>query len=195
MICDIITFFNFGYWPNDLKSKSSKSIIATCDRCNKIRITSKAAYRNLCRRCSLLKCHEDDPTLAQRQGAISKKRYENPEVGQKQSELVTEQWKNSKIRKNHSEGQKKRWENQLERAKQSERMTEQWKNPITREKRITGILKYYTEMDDPKLDIVKHHIAYDFNRHDALTVKITRSFHGMIHNPKGIPKRRYSLID
>lgn len=46
-------------------------------------------------------------------------------------------------------------------------------------------------------DIVNHHIAYDFGRFEALTVKITRKFHSQIHNPKGCQfgTRGYSLID
>ena len=46
-------------------------------------------------------------------------------------------------------------------------------------------------------DIVDHHISYDFGRPEALIVKVTRSFHGQIHHPKGIPltERGYSLID
>lgn len=46
-------------------------------------------------------------------------------------------------------------------------------------------------------DIVDHHVAYDFGRLKALTVKITRSFHGQIHHPKGCKfgTYGYSLID
>lgn len=46
-------------------------------------------------------------------------------------------------------------------------------------------------------DIVGHHIAYDFGRPKALTVKITRKFHSQIHNPKGISVSQYgyNLID
>ena len=47
------------------------------------------------------------------------------------------------------------------------------------------------------IDLVWHHISYDFGRPDALRVRITRKFHASIHHPKGIQytKRGYSLID
>ena len=46
-------------------------------------------------------------------------------------------------------------------------------------------------------DIVGHYVAYDFGRPEALIVKVTRSFHGQIHNPEGCKfgTRGYSLID
>lgn len=46
-------------------------------------------------------------------------------------------------------------------------------------------------------DMIDHHIAYDFGRPEALTVKVTRKFHNSIHHPKGISltQRGYSLID
>ncbi len=80
-------------------------------------------------------------------------------------------------------------------------------DPTILERRGEGISKAHK--DNPKLwyaaheasrggtDIVTHHIAYDFNNLGALTIKITRSHHGSIHNPKGLPltERGYSLID
>ena len=46
-------------------------------------------------------------------------------------------------------------------------------------------------------DICDHHVAYDFLRPKALIVRITRSFHGQIHHPKGCKfgTYGYSLID
>ena len=57
--------------------------------------------------------------------------------------------------------------------------------------------EYYSSFDDPGEIVVNHHIAYDFDHPELLTVRVTRRFHAMIHNPKGIPvtERGYSLID
>ena len=51
MILEEETFKKFGYYPKDLKSKSSKRILAKCDECDKVRETSKHIYRNLCKSC------------------------------------------------------------------------------------------------------------------------------------------------
>ncbi len=47
------------------------------------------------------------------------------------------------------------------------------------------------------LDLVWHHVSYDFGRPEALRVRIIRSFHGQIHHPKGCKfgTYGYSLID
>lgn len=56
MILEKETFEAFGYYPKDLKPKSNKRILAACGECGKVRITSKDAYRALCKSC----CQEGD---------------------------------------------------------------------------------------------------------------------------------------
>ena len=51
MILEEETFEGFGYYPNGLKPKSGKRILAACDSCGKVRITSKHIYRSLCKSC------------------------------------------------------------------------------------------------------------------------------------------------
>ena len=51
MILEEETYEKFGYYPRDLKFKSGKKILAACDECGKIRITSKNAYCALCKSC------------------------------------------------------------------------------------------------------------------------------------------------
>lgn len=46
------TFKEFKYYPRDLKTKSNKQIFAKCDKCGKIRITSKNGYCELCFLCA-----------------------------------------------------------------------------------------------------------------------------------------------
>ena len=52
MILDQETFEAFGYYPNDLKHHSNKRILAYCDLCGKLRVTTKVAYRTFCHSCS-----------------------------------------------------------------------------------------------------------------------------------------------
>ena len=51
MILEEETFEKFGYYPSKLKSRSVKKILVKCDECGKVRISSKDAYRALCRSC------------------------------------------------------------------------------------------------------------------------------------------------
>lgn len=52
MILEEETFTKFGYYPSDLKNKSGKPILAACDGCGKVRVTSKHAYRKICPSCA-----------------------------------------------------------------------------------------------------------------------------------------------
>jgi predicted DNA-binding protein YlxM (UPF0122 family) len=51
MIYHIQTYCTFGYWVEDLTPKSGKPIIAACDICGKVRITTKNSYHALCISC------------------------------------------------------------------------------------------------------------------------------------------------
>jgi hypothetical protein len=52
MILEEATYDAFGYYPSKLKPKSTKSILAACDKCGKIRGTPKHHYHALCRSCA-----------------------------------------------------------------------------------------------------------------------------------------------
>ena len=52
MILEKLTFKRFGYYPRDLLPKSGKKILAACDDCGKVRITTKQHYAPRCRNCS-----------------------------------------------------------------------------------------------------------------------------------------------
>ena len=45
------TFEKFGYYPRDLKPESHKKVLAACDDCGKLKITSKHEYHALCIYC------------------------------------------------------------------------------------------------------------------------------------------------
>jgi len=45
------TFKKFGYYPSDLSPHSNKKILAACDDCGKVRVTSKNYYCGLCSSC------------------------------------------------------------------------------------------------------------------------------------------------
>ena len=51
MILEEETFERYGYYPSDLKPKSSKRILAKCDECGKVRIIKKHDYHPLCKSC------------------------------------------------------------------------------------------------------------------------------------------------
>jgi hypothetical protein len=53
MILEEETFEAFGYYPKDLKSQSNKHILAACDDCGKVRLTTKNGYRSLCPSCAM----------------------------------------------------------------------------------------------------------------------------------------------
>ena len=52
MILEEETFNRFGYFSGDLSFKSSKKIVAECDKCGKMREIRKDSYRELCVSCS-----------------------------------------------------------------------------------------------------------------------------------------------
>jgi len=52
MINNRDTYTAYGYHVMNLSPKSNKPIIATCDGCGAVRITSKLAYKPLCRSCA-----------------------------------------------------------------------------------------------------------------------------------------------
>jgi hypothetical protein len=52
MILQMETLLKYGYLPLDLKPKSNKLILAACDKCGKVRETSKNYYYPLCQSCA-----------------------------------------------------------------------------------------------------------------------------------------------
>jgi len=55
MILKEETFEKFGYYVGKLSHGSDKPILARCDKCGKVRITTKHAYRALCHLCATSK--------------------------------------------------------------------------------------------------------------------------------------------
>jgi hypothetical protein len=149
---------------------SEKKIVAICDGCEKERILNQHNYKKLCLKC---KMNTGDMINMNRERGIGN----DYALGNKLSPET--RMKMSIIKKCHKPT---------------------FTGPHTdesNEKNRQSNLKRYTEMDDPKQQIVGHHIAYDFDRPDAFVVQMTRSFHAKIHNPKGqkISEHGYSLID
>lgn len=62
MILEEETFKKFGYYPKDLNPKSTKRILAKCDKCSKIRILYMYHYRDLCRSCARVGFHHSEET-------------------------------------------------------------------------------------------------------------------------------------
>jgi hypothetical protein len=54
MILEDATFEAFGYYAIELSLQSAKPILGACELCGKFKVTSKNAYRTLCRSCSAI---------------------------------------------------------------------------------------------------------------------------------------------
>ena len=52
MILEDATHEAYGYYPSELKPKSAKRILATCDECGKVRRIQKHHYHSLCKSCA-----------------------------------------------------------------------------------------------------------------------------------------------
>ena len=76
MIDEKATYEKFGYHSTDLKQKSRKKIIATCDDCGKARILFKHAYHARCNSCA-------------------RKAERNPNFGKKGKNVTN--WKGGKV--------------------------------------------------------------------------------------------------
>lgn len=150
---------------------SQKKIVAICESCKCKRILTFSDYGDLCQSCATIKSHIDHPNM----GIKSSKHMKdnNP-------------MKDIKVAKKMGRSLKRYHQDNPEVGKKRGTML---KNST---KHKESIKKFYGGYD-----IVNHHIAYDFNHPEALTVKVTRSFHGRIHSPPGMNsrERRYSLID
>jgi hypothetical protein len=95
MILEEETYSMFGYCASDLALKSHKRILAGCDKCGKIRETSKNNYSALCRSCSMKEKYPSEE--ARKRMSDTHKGKKHPMFGKHYSE---------KIRKNMSEAQK-----------------------------------------------------------------------------------------
>ena len=179
--------------------KSHKQIVAVCDGydCSRERKIEFRQYRDLCVSCSLLKRFED-PKEHEKLTVTHKKRYEDDvTLTQKNSKRMTKLYEDPKEREKQSIVHFKLYEDPKEREKISIGNKRRYEDPKEHEKTSISIKRSYAKLDDPGQQLVNHHVAYDFNNPEALTVEITRSFHGSIHHPKGqgIHERGYSLID
>jgi len=206
MIYNIQTFCTYGYWPEDLSHGSGRPIIATCDRCGKIRITSKKSHRKLCISCSNKKRYEDpkerekqskagleyyknnpmsDGLKERRYKALleyHKNNYVSEETKEKQSKAQRKRFEDPKERNKASEGTKKHFEDPLEREKARERSLKAYEDDPMIIKRIAeSVKRHYDKMDDPGQEIIKHHYIYDFNDLTKYTIQVTRSEHTSIH--------------
>lgn len=137
--------------------KSNKRIIATCDKCGKEREIYNHGYHDKCNSCAnseeMKKYYKNNPN-------------EKNNLTNRISILRnTDRDFSDNLRKKQSESGKKRWN-----------------KPGDREKGSEYSLKRYSEMDDPRLEIVKHHYLYDDADLSKYTMQMTRSEHTAMHN-------------
>lgn len=112
MILEEETFRKFGYYPGELKQKSSKKILATCDKCGKVRITSKHDYCALCLSCSHKGKHPSEETKRKMRGRTpwnkGKTDIYSEEAKQKMAEAAKGRLCSDETRKKLSEAHKGR---------------------------------------------------------------------------------------
>lgn len=82
MINENTTFALYDYYPSELRPNSVKKIIATCNKCDKVRETTKNAYRDLCRSCSrggraIVKCDNCGKKIEKDPSAVRKNNFCN----------------------------------------------------------------------------------------------------------------------
>jgi len=98
------TYEQFGYYPSELKPHSRKKILAACDGCGKVRITSKNQYRSLCNSC----CQkgEKNPMFGmtgEKNPMFGMTGEKNPMFGKHHSEEIRRLLSEAKKGKHHSE--------------------------------------------------------------------------------------------
>lgn len=152
--------------------RSQKKIIAICEMCENERLLTFSDYNDLCQSCAAIKSHIDHPNMA----IESSERMKGKNNPMKDIKIVKKMVKSiRKYHRMHPEAGK------------------------IQSKKLKNSIKHRESINRQRggRDIVIHHIAYDFKRPDALTIKIARSFHGRIHSPPNMDsrERRYSLID
>lgn len=193
MIYNIQTFCTYGYWPEDLRPNSTKPIIAACNRCGKVKITTKNRYYDLCLSCAqkkrfsnplehekisigLLRYFEDNPVsdeTKEKLSKINKSRYEDPKEREKTSEAGLKYYENNPISdeikkqrgKALSEYRKDNPISDETRKKQSEAQQRRFKDPVEREKTRERTMKAYK--DDPTIiEQITESVKQHYNRMD-----------------------------
>lgn len=151
MIYNIQTFCTYGYWPDtDLKPKSGKPIIAACDKCSRIRITTKAAYRDLCQPCAMEKIFENPDTHINMSNSQTE-RFEDPSEREKQRQAqIKHHEEHPETAIKMAESSNKRWEDPLEREKTRQGMIKLYENPEEREKQRQAQKKRYEDSKERK---------------------------------------------
>ena len=96
MILEQATYRWFGYYPKDLKPKSDKKIMVSCNECGTIRIISKRSYHDLCTSCVKKGKHPSKKTRL-RMNNSRKLQKVQPFTGKHHSDSTKE--KMSKMRK------------------------------------------------------------------------------------------------
>ena len=122
---------------------------------------------------------------------VYKRTPKTPEQCAAMSDRAIEQWSDQANRDEMSRIKKQYYiDNPKALEAMSERTTEQFSDQANRDAMSEALknseaAKVRDEKQRGGYDIVDHHVAYDFGRPKALTVKITRKFHSSIHHQKG----------
>lgn len=124
MILEEETFKKFGYYPNDLKQKSNKRVLAICDGCGKIRMLRKEDYRDLCMSCAHEALYTNpEERKKQREAHLGEK---NHMFGKHRSEKVKQKLREKRVGTKLSEETKEK----IRKAMQGRELNEDWKQKI-----------------------------------------------------------------
>jgi len=83
MINEEMTFKKFGYFSSLLKPHSSKRVIGNCDKCGKVRESTKNDYCSLCQSCG---------SIGKNKGRIHSEEYKQNMSRIKSNTVFTEEW-------------------------------------------------------------------------------------------------------
>ena len=103
MIDEEATYKRFGYYPSELKPQSHKKILAACDRCGKVRITSKHGYRALCHPCSIRgRQHTAETKRKMSEALMGNKRHLDRQHTAESKQKMSEARKHRKFPQHHT---------------------------------------------------------------------------------------------
>lgn len=151
MILEEETFRKFGYWPSELKPQSGKPVLAACDDCGKVRLTSKHDHCALCKSCA--RRGNNHPNYGNhlseetknKIGAANKGRHPSEKARKKMSERQKGE-KNYFFGKHHSneakqknrEGHKGKHPSEETKQKIREASKKNWQDPVFIKKVFDG---------------------------------------------------------
>ena len=167
---------------------SQKRAVVVCEGCNKVRNIKFQDYRRLCHKCAMTAPNRREASRLQ-----MVKQWKDPLYLAEASRREIMRCSDPDVRAAHSRKMKKYYKDNPEAVVAMSKRCIQYHidNPEAGAKQGDALknsdaAKASAENMRGGNDIVRHHVAYDFNCPDAFVTMVTRRRHGEIHKPKGI---------